>query len=269
MGRHIKKAITLLILLCICCAVAAGCGINNGKKGTITIGVRDDIMNFSYLNKKAGKYYGLEIDLAKDMAERIGYDDVEFVTVQPDTRKEMLLDGKVDCVIATYSITDTRTENFDFSEPYYKDTTKIMVENSSLITKANDLKNKKIGILNGSNAGPLLAIKLNELGIIGDKVISNSDTMTEYQGATAIKSNSYKDLSDMLEVGSIDAMCLDSCIAGTYMDKDSRSFLDTIISEQEYGVATRKDSDLSKSVDKVIKEMLQDGTMEELIDKWD
>lgn len=67
--------------------------------GTLTVGVRDYIINFGYLNEKTGKYYGLEIDIAQEMAERMGYGEVEFVTVTPDNRKEMLLDGKVDCLI--------------------------------------------------------------------------------------------------------------------------------------------------------------------------
>lgn len=77
-------------------------------KGTLRVGVRDDIMNFGYLNEDTGKYYGLEIDLAAEMAERMGYSDAEYVTVTPDTRKDMLLAGDVDaacmdkCIAQTY-----------------------------------------------------------------------------------------------------------------------------------------------------------------------
>ena len=46
-----------------------------------------------------------------------------------------------------------------------------MVENSSGITDIAQLQNGTFGIMSGSNAGPLLAIKLNELGIIGDEII--------------------------------------------------------------------------------------------------
>ena len=40
-----------------------------------------------------------------------------YITVTPDTRKDMLLNGEVDVVIATYSIAESREENFDFSAP--------------------------------------------------------------------------------------------------------------------------------------------------------
>ena len=72
----------------------------------------------------------------------------------------------------------------------------------------------------------------------------------------------------MLEEGAIDAACLDGSIASTYMD-ESRTFLDTAISEQEYGVASQKGSELSKEIAGTIQEMLDDGTIKELIDKWD
>ncbi len=103
-----RRAIcTVLAGVLFLAALAAGCGSGAGK-GTLRVGVRDDIMNFGYLNEDTGKYYGLEIDLAAEMAERMGYSDVEYVTVTPDTRKDMLLAGDVDaacmdkCIAQTY-----------------------------------------------------------------------------------------------------------------------------------------------------------------------
>ena len=103
-----RRAIcTVLAGVLLLAALAAGCGSGAGK-GTLRVGVREDIMKFGYLNEDTGKYYGLEIDLAAEMAERMGYSDVEYVTVTPDTRKDMLLAGDVDaacmdkCIAQTY-----------------------------------------------------------------------------------------------------------------------------------------------------------------------
>ncbi|MCB6202253.1 transporter substrate-binding domain-containing protein [Extibacter muris] len=257
----------LLSVLLILTAAITGCG-GKEKAGSLKVGVRDDIMNFGYLNKETGRYYGMEIDLAGKLADELGYEGVEFVTVRPDNRKQMLLEGKVDCLIAAYSIADTRKENFDFSAPYYTDETGIMVEKSSLFTGADDLKEKTIGVLSGSNAGPLLAQKLYDIGLITDKLISDTDEATEYEGASVIKAEKYSDLDTMLETGAVDAVCMDKCIAGTYMN-ENREFLDIVVAEQDYGVATQKDSDLSKPVADAIQNMLDDGTIDKLIDKWD
>lgn len=261
-----KKRYIFITMMFAWMLILTACG--KQKSGALKVGVREDIINFGYLNEETGKYYGLEIDIANELADRLGYAGTEFITVQPDTRKEMLLDEKVDCIIAAYSIADTREENFDFSEPYYTDDTKIMVESSSLINTPMQLKNKTIGIVNGTNAGPLLAQKLFDLHLITENVVSNTETETIYEGARVLKAASYSELSVYLEEGIVDAVCMDSCIAGTYMDED-RKFLELSIEEQQYGVATVKDSALSGPVAETVKEMLEDGTIARFIDKWD
>lgn len=266
-GTVKRKAAFLAALALTAGMLTCGCA-DNGGSGTLRVGVRDDIMNFGYLNETTGKYYGLEIDIAAEMADRLGYSDVEYVTVTPDTRKDMLLNGDVDCIVATYSIAESREENFDFSEPYYTDSTVVVVEKSTLINSIEELKGLNIGTMAGSNASPLLATKLYELGIIGEEVISNTDTFTQYDGVSVTKAPSYQDLDVLLEQGRVDAACMDWCIAETYMD-DDRKFLDTEIADQNYGVATQKGSELSAEVDAVIQEMLDDGTISSMIDKWD
>ncbi len=262
-----KKAAAVCAATVMGALFLGGCS-EERKTGTLTVGVRDDVMNFGYLNETTGKYYGLEIDIAAELADRMGYAEVEYVTVTPDTRKDMLLNDEVDCLIATYSIADTRKENFDFSEPYYVDETVVVVEKSTMIESIEGLKGLNIGTMAGSNASPLLATKLYELGIIGENVISNTDDFTQYEGVSVTKVPSYQDLDVLLEQGAVDAACMDRCIAQTYMD-DDRMFLDTVIAEQDYGVATKKDSELSGKIAETIQEMLEDGTIDRLIDKWD
>ena len=255
----------------VCALLAAALLLSTGFTAlakTLRVGVRDDVINFGFYNQETGKYYGLEIDLAAELASRIGYDQVQYVTVMPDTRKDMLLGGEVDCIVATYSIAASREENFDFSPSYYQDRIVIMVQKSTLFEGLEDLKEKNIGIVNGTSAGPLLAQALYDAGIITDKVVANTDTYTQYEGAYVTKVERYAQLSDLMETGEIDAVCMDACIAQTYMN-DQRTFLDVTIAPQEYGVATVKGSELSAPVAQAVQEMLDDGTIDELIDKWD
>ena len=268
-AKRVLAALAAAVLAVAAALSMVGCdgAAAAGGGGTLKVGVRSDIVNFSLLNEQTGKYYGLEIDIAEEMAERLGYSDVEYSTVTPDDRKETLLEDKVDCLIACYSIAESRLENFDFSPAYYNDTTSVMVENSSLITDITQLHGGVFGIMSGSNAGPLLASKLNEMGIIGDNVISNTDEGTQYEGVYVKKYPSYADLSQALEEGEVDAAVMDGSIAGTYID-DDRSLLDVNISDQLYGVATQKDSDLSPRITEVIQGMLDDGTIAALVEKW-
>ena len=175
-----------------------------------------------------------------------GFELLVIATVLPDNRKEMLLNGEVDCLVACYSKTDTRLENFDFSPIYYTDVTPVMVENSSRITDINQLKDGTFGIMSGSNAGPLLTINLFDVGIIGEEVISNTDESTEYDHATVIKYPSYEDLSIALEEGRVDAAVMDGAFVDTYINDDRSLLEDFSVSDQDYAVATQKGSNLSQ-----------------------
>ncbi len=243
-------ALTLAFMGAPCVVYAAG--------STLKVGVRDDIMHMGYLNPDTGKYYGLEIDLAAELADSLGYKSVEYITVEPDDRKEVLLSGEVDCLIAAYSVEASRLENFDFSPAYYVDHSVIMVEKSSLITEISQLVGKKTGVLNGANTGAKLSEKMIELGLI---------TEEDTKGSSLEKMESYEALSTALEEGDVDAVCMDGCIARAYME-DDREILDEQIGEEQYAVATQKDSALSEKVSAAIQKMLDDGTIDRLIEKW-
>lgn len=239
--------------------------------GTLRAGVRADVVGFGYLNEGTGNYYGLEIDLVSELAERLGYGDVEFVTVVPDDRKERLLAGEVDLVAACYSIADSRLENFDFSPAYYDDEVVAVVQNSSLIESVDDMRGLTFGTMAGSNAAPLLSVKLYETGFSnGEPVTANDDNSeVEFDTWRLRQFPGYQELSDALEQGVVDAMVLDGAIAHTYMD-DKRSVLEGfVVAEQSYGVATQKDSALSAPVAEAVQAMLDDGTVAALQDKWD
>ena len=268
-GRAKNLFTVFMALMLLACSLVflSGCSSTASGSGTLRVGVRADIVNFGYLNEQTGKYYGLEIDIAEEMANRMGYSDVEFVTVTPDSRKDALMNGEVDCLVACYSVSESREENFDFSPVYYTDATSVMVENSSRITDIYQLAGGTFGIMSGSNAGPLLAIKLYDLGIIGENVISNTDEATEYEGAHVKKYASYADLSQALEEGEVDAAVMDGSFTDTYINND-RSLLDISIADQQYAVATQKDSDLTQPVADAIQGMLDDGTIAALIEKW-
>ena len=256
-------------------ALATGCeggaaGGGSGK-GVLRAGVRADVVNFGYLNERTGNYYGLEIDLVNEIAERMGYGDVEFVTVIPDNRKEMLLEGQIDLICGCYSIADSRLENFDFSPAYYDDRVVAVVQNSSMIGSVDDLRGRTFGTMAGSNAAPLLSTKLYEIGFTNGEVVTANDDNSEVSFDTwnLLQFPSYQELSDALESGDVDAMVLDGAIAQTYMD-DKRVVLDGFtVAEQSYGVATQKDSELSQPVAEAVQVMLDDGTVAALQDKWD
>lgn len=246
-------------------------GTTSSPAGALRAGVRADVVGFGYLNEKTGKYYGLEIDIVHELAERMGETDVAFITVTPDDRKEMLLEGDIDLICACYSIADSRLENFDFSPAYYTDQVIAVVQNSSMITAIEDMHGRTFGTMSGSNAAPLLSTKLYEIGMSDGEVVSANDDNSDVTFKTwhLLQFPSYHELSDALEVGTVDAMVLDGAIARTYLN-DKRSIIEGFdVAEQSYGIATQKGSELSESVAQVVQDMLDDGTIDALVDKWD
>lgn len=276
-GRGTRIALLLAVAL-LSCALAglAGCAGPGDDKGTassgetLRVGVRRDVVGFGYLNEGTGKYYGLEIDIANEMAARMGYGAVEFVSVLPENRKDMLQNGEVDCLVACYSIAESRQKNFDFSPAYYSDDSIVMVENSALIDGVDALEGKTLGTKSGSNTAPQLVIKLTEAGFTSGEALSANEDNSDVAFDTfhLVQLASYQDLSKALEEGTIDAACMDGSIAKTYLN-DDRSILDFTIDTQEYGVATQKDSALSQPVSAAVQGMLDDGTIARLTDKWD
>lgn len=247
------RRLSLVLLVMLAVGIFAGGQRAMAEGQPLTAGVRDDIVNFGFLNETTGKYYGLEIDLAKELAARLDRDGVEFVTVTPTTREEILQNGEVDCLIACYSINEEREEMFDFSAPYYNDDTVFMVQTSSCFEQWMDLGGMTVGVLSGSNTGELVA-----------------ETMKKYshKGVVLQEEDTYQDLSDALERGDVDAVCMDGCIAQAYMNED-RAYLPGSLATQYYGVATQKGSGLSEQVAAAMDEMLADGTVRQYIEKWD
>ena len=136
--------------------------------GTLKVGVKDAVIGFGYKDPATGEYSGLEIELAKKIADSLGYEDVEFTTVTAATRTELLDSGDLDCVIATFTITDERKKSWDFSTPYYTDAVTVLVEKADGITDLSGLVGKKIGVSTGSTSAYALVKTMSEKGLLGD-----------------------------------------------------------------------------------------------------
>lgn len=277
MARRYGKRLVAIAACAFALALAvclAGCSSSQAtptSSSTLKVGVRGDVVGFGYYNSETQKYYGLEADIATELANRLGYKDVEFTTVTPDNRKDMLQNGEVDCIVACYSDTASREKNFDFSPSYYTDSSVFMVEESSLITSIDQLVNGKvIGTMLGTNTAAEITSQLAEQGLISGNVLSRNEDNSDVQFDTfrLLQFGSYKDLSEALEVGKVDAAVMDGSIARTYL-QDNRKLLSYTGKTQNYGVATQKESALSQPVAEAIQEMIDDGTIAQLTDKWD
>jgi putative glutamine transport system substrate-binding protein len=234
-------------------------------RGVLNVGVKNAVVGFGFQDTLTGEYSGLEITLAEKIAAYLGV-DVEFTAVTAATRTELLDSGDIDCVLATFTITDERRKSWDFSTPYFTDHVSVLVENSSGITSLADLVDKKVGVSSGSTSAKSLVSAMIDAGVItGEGFDAETfDPATWTEGVTFQQYEDYPTISTGLSAGEVDAFCVDKSILAIY-NTDSRSYIEEEFSPQEYGVATTKDSGLSDVVEELITGWLADGTIDSLI----
>jgi polar amino acid transport system substrate-binding protein len=119
------------------------------KKGTLTVGTKADYRPFGYLDP-SGKIIGFEPDLAADVAKRLGV-KLELVPVVASNRIQFLQQGKIDLMIATMSDTPERRKTVDIVEPdYYASGTNVLAKKSEKLKSWDQLKGKKVCLIQGS-----------------------------------------------------------------------------------------------------------------------
>ena len=237
-------------------------------RGVLRVGVKNAVPGFGLQDTLTGEYSGMEIDIATKLADYLGV-EVEFTTVTAATRTELLDSGDIDCVLATFTITDERKKSWDFSTPYYTDAVTVLVEDASGITSLEGLVDKKVGVSSGSTSARALTAAMVEAGVI-DGTGFDPDTFDTAVWTTGISYQQYEDypaISTALSAGEVDAFCVDKSILAIYKT-EGRSYIEERFSPQEYGIATKKGSDFSVLCDELVNTWLNDGTINGLIDNY-
>ena len=234
------------------------------SRGKLKAGVKKDVIGYGYLNTKTNKYEGLEIDLCYQIAAAalgVSYDEakekelVEFTDVTPKTRGPLIDKDQLDIVCATYTITPERKEDWDFSRPYRTDHVGILIKKASGMKMMADLDGKIIGVSQGSTTKDLVNQMLKDEGV------SATPTFQEFPDYPSIKS--------ALDAGNVDAFAMDRSTLKGYTTDDCELLQPEIeFGAQDYGVATKKGSDLSKTVDDTVVKLKDDGWLDEEIKTW-
>jgi polar amino acid transport system substrate-binding protein len=119
------------------------------QKGKLVVGVKADYKPFGYTDP-SGKIVGLEVDLASDVAKRLGV-QVELVPVIAANRMEFLKQGRIDLMIATMAYKPDRAEVIGIPEPfYYAGAANVFAKKSSGLKAWSDLKGKPVCAIQGA-----------------------------------------------------------------------------------------------------------------------
>ena len=122
------------------------------ESGTVKIGVFSDKAPFGYVDEN-GNYAGYDVYFAERIAQDLGT-KVEYISLDPANRVEFAETGKVDIVLANFTVTPERAEKVDFALPYMKVQLGIVSPESDPVNDVSDLEggDKELIIAKGTTA---------------------------------------------------------------------------------------------------------------------
>ena len=254
-----KKMIAILIaamMLLSCVALAEDTGLANVMdKGTLIMGFDEAYPPFGYVDEN-GDHVGFDIDLANEVAARMG---VELV-LQPiswDAKELELSGGNIDCIWSGLTITPERKEQMLFTMPYLANEQIMVVMADSGIASVADVAGKVLGTQAGSasvdvlEANPDIKDSLAEIALSDDFVAALMD----------------------LRLGGIDVLLIDSVVGNYYIaqqdDPSAFTVLPEILQAEEYGIAVRKDEvTLADAINAQLIAICEDGTLDAIRAAW-
>ncbi|MDR3156407.1 MAG: cysteine ABC transporter substrate-binding protein [Lactobacillales bacterium] len=157
---YVISVLALFTLFLTGCSKKGNLGSSNGeifrtldeikKSKTVKIGVFSDKHPFGYVDEE-GKYQGYDIYFAERLAKDLGT-KIEYVSTDPANRAEYLKTGKVDIMMANFTITKERAEVVDFALPYMKISLGVVSPNNAVIKNVKDLKGETLIVAKGTTA---------------------------------------------------------------------------------------------------------------------
>jgi glutamate transport system substrate-binding protein len=220
---------------------------------TLNIGVKPDQPGLG-LQNSSGQYTGFDIIVATYVANKLGATKINFVPTLSANREAFLQQGKVDLVVATYSVTPKRQKIVSFAGPYYIAHQDILVRaNDTSISKPSDLVGKKVCSGQGSASGDRIET------LYGSKV-------------NLIRLPGYGDCVNQLLGGQVQAVTTDNTILAGFaaqpQNQGKLKVVGTFFSNEIYGIGLKKgDQKGVNAVDKALQSMFSDGSWQSALAK--
>jgi len=119
--------------------------------GKLVIGVFSDKNPFGYVDEN-GEYAGYDVELANRLAKELGV-EVEYVSTEAASRVEFLQTGKVDIILANFTVTPERAEQVDFADPYMNVALGVVSHDDHVIKSLDELgANDQVIVITGTTA---------------------------------------------------------------------------------------------------------------------
>jgi glutamate transport system substrate-binding protein len=220
--------------------------LNKAQK--IRVGTKFDQPGFGQKGL-SGKPEGFDVEIAKLIAGELGIpaDKIEWSEAPSKVREDVLVNGNVDLVAATYTINDKRKERIAFAGPYYEAGQNIMVrKDDSSITGPDSFADGTKKVCSATGSTPAEEIKKHVKDVASQVVLFDT----------------YDKCRDAVKGKQVDALTTDNVILLGYIAKDEASFkmAGDNFTKEPYGIGVKKeDTDFRNFINDVLEKIFADG----------
>lgn len=252
-----KKVVGILMCVAVVGAMIP-MGVLAEERTTFRVGFDAEYPPYGYMDEN-GEYVGFDLDLAQAVCDLQGWELVK-VPINWDSKDMELNSGSIDCIWSGFTI-NGREDDYTWSVPYVDNSQVVVVSKSSGIETLEDLSGKRVGVQAASAALQVLQDEEQQKDL--------ADTF-----ATLQEFGDYNSAFVELQAGSIDAIAMDVGVANYQLTNrdngDDFMLLEESLNSEQYGIGFRLgDTELCDQVNAALKQLVEDGTVAELAEKYD
>lgn len=251
------KILSLILALAMVLVCFAACGkeetpdadtpSENEQKPVLTMATNAEFPPYEYHEGDA--IVGIDAEIAAKIAEKLGMElkieDTAFESIIPGVQS-----GKYDMGMAGMTVTPERLKDVDFSDSYATGIQVVIVKEGGSVASLDDVAGKKIGV------------QTNTTGDIYASDDYGDENVVKYEnGALAVQA---------LLAGKVDCVIIDNEPAKSYVAaNEGLKILETEYTVEDYAICFAKNNtELREKVNNALKELIADGTVKEIVDKY-
>jgi len=252
-----KKALVLMMTLLMAVMMVAGCGGGDKKAPAVQapkvlkVGTEPTFAPFEFQKEGSKEFDGFDMDLIRAIGKQLNM-KVEILNMGFDALIPAINAGNIDLAIAGMSITPDRQKAVDMSDPYYVSGLVVVVgKDNAAVKSVNDLNNKGIAV---------------QIGTTG------AERAAKVPGAKVKNFNTNAEVFLELKNKGVEAVIIDKPVAEYFLatggGKDYAKIVGDTMEAESYGISLKKNSPLTKEINKALLDLKKNGEYDKLYTKW-
>ena len=249
------KKVFMLLMAMVMVVMMAGCGGGEKKAAqapkVLKVGTEPTFAPFEFQKEGSKEFDGFDMDLIRAIGKQLNL-KVEILNMGFDALIPAINAGNIDLAIAGMSITPDRQKAVDMSDPYYVSGLVVVVgKDNAAVKSVNDLGNKGIAV---------------QIGTTG------AERAAKVPGAKVKNFNTNAEVFLELKNKGVDAVIIDKPVAEYFLatggGKDFAKIVGDTMEAESYGISLKKNSPLTKEINKALLDLKKNGEYDKLYAKW-